>query len=144
MKNYILAHMPSFLVAIAAVLSPVVPLLLTVGFLVMVDFIFAIYRQWKQDPSKITSRKMGNTVSKLTTYTLAILAIFLLEKYILIGVLPITKMAAGLICLVELKSIDENFFILNKYSLWSKVVNLINRGQSNTKDLLDEIDEKKG
>lgn len=142
MRNYLATHFPSFIIAIAAVLSPVVPLLLTVGFLVMVDFVFAIYRQWKQDPKQITSRKMSNTVSKLTTYTLAILSIFLLEKYILAEVLPISKMAAGLICLVELKSIDESFFILNKYSLWSKIVSLINRGESNTKAILDEIEKK--
>lgn len=142
MKTWIANNIIPLLVSFMAVISPAVPLILTVGFLVVVDFLFAIYRQWKQDPKQITSRKMSNTVSKLTTYTLAILSIFLLEKYILAEVLPISKMAAGLICLVELKSIDESFFILNKYSLWSKIVSLINRGESNTKAILDEIEKK--
>lgn len=142
MKTWIANNIIPLLVSFMAVISPAIPLLLTVGFLVVVDFIFAIYRQWKQDPSKITSRKMGNTISKLTTYTLAILSIFFLEKYILLGALPITKIAAGLICVVELKSIDESFFILHKYSLWSKIIAVIKRGESNTKDILGDIDHK--
>lgn len=135
MKTWIANNIIPLLISFMAVISPAVPLILTVGFLVVVDFLFAIYRQWKQDPSKITSRKMGNTISKLTTYTLAILSIFFLEKYILLGVLPITKIAAGLICVVELKSIDESFFILHKYSLWTKIIAVIKRGESNTKDI---------
>lgn len=142
MKTWIANNIIPLLVSFMAVISPAVPLILTVGFLVVVDFLFAIYRQWKQDPSKITSRKMGNTISKLTTYTLAILSIFFLEKFILVGVLPITKIAAGLICVVELKSIDESFYMLNKYSLWTKIVAVIKRGESNTKDILDDIDHK--
>lgn len=138
MKTWIANNIIPLLVSFMAVISPAVPLILTVGFLVVVDFLFAIYRQWKQDPSKITSRKMGNTISKLTTYTLAILSIFFLEKFILVGVLPITKIAAGLICVVELKSIDESFYMLNKYSLWTKIVAVIKRGESNTKDILGE------
>lgn len=142
MKTWIANNIIPLLVSFMAVISPAVPLILTVGFLVVVDFLFAIYRQWKQDPSKITSRKMGNTISKLTTYTLAILSIFFLEKFILVGVLPITKIAAGLICVVELKSIDESFYMLNKYSLWTKIVAVIKRGESNTKDILGDIDHK--
>lgn len=142
MKLWLTNHLSLLFISIMTVISPIIPLLLTVGFLVIVDFIFAIYRQWKQDPKQITSRKMSNTISKLATYTLAILSVYFLEKYIMIEVLPITKMAAGLICLVELKSIDESFFILNKYSIWTKIIALINRGQSNTKDLIDVIDEK--
>lgn len=137
MKTWVANNIIPLLISFMAVVSPAVPLILTVGFLVVVDFLFAIYRQWRQDPSKITSRKMGNTISKLTTYTLAILSIFFLEKFILIGVLPITKIAAGLICVVELKSIDESFYMLNRYSLWTKIVAVIKRGESNTKDILE-------
>jgi hypothetical protein len=142
MKTWLSNHFTPLFISIMAVISPAVPLLLTIGFLVVVDFIFAIYRQWKQDPKQITSRKMSNTITKLGTYTLTILAIFFLEKYILVEVLPITKIAAGLICLVELKSIDESFYILNKYSLWTKIIALIKRGESNTKSIIDVIDEK--
>lgn len=85
---------------------------------------------------------MSNTITKMATYAFAILSVYFLEKYVMIEILPITKMAAGLICLVELKSIDESFFILNKYSLWSKITSLIKRGSSNTKDLINEVEEK--
>lgn len=135
-------HIKLILTSALAIISPIIPLLLTIGFLVVVDFLFAIFRQWKVDSTKITSRKMSNTITKMATYAFAILSVYFLEKYVMIEILPITKMAAGLICLVELKSIDESFFILNKYSLWSKITSLIKRGSSNTKDLINEVEEK--
>ena len=137
MKSWLINHFNLLLVSLIAIFSPVIPLLLTVYFLVATDFILAIYRAWKKDPNSITSRKMSNTVGKLLIYTLTLLCLFLLETYVLGPILPFTKIVAGLISLVELKSIDETFKALLGYSFYSKLVNMVKRGTSNTKDLIE-------
>ena len=141
--RFISKHIRDFFIAVLAVVAPVIPMVLTILFLVGVDFIFAIYRQFRQDPSQITSRKMSNSVTKILTYTLTILGVYFLQTYIVGDTLPLTKITSALIGLVELKSIDETFKLLNGYSIWDKVSSLLKRGTSTTKDIVDEV-EKEG
>jgi len=142
MKNWLAKHYSDIVLSIGIVLTPVIPVLLTVGVMVVADFIFAIYRQYKVDPKQITSRKMSNTITKLLTYTIFIMVIFLFEKYVITDIVPITKIAATLICLTEIKSIDETFYLLNGYSLWDKITSILRRGQSTTKGIIDEVEKK--
>jgi hypothetical protein len=100
--------------------------------------VFAIYSAYKKNPSSVTSRKMGNTIGKLLIYISTIMVVYLVEKYILIDILPITKMVAGLISFVELKSIDETFNNLMGFSFYTGLINMIKRGASTTKDIVDE------
>lgn len=137
MRNWFSEHIMSLLIVVIGVLSPVIPILLTVGFLVIADFLFALYKAYKLN-EPITSRKMGNTISKMTLYTIAILSVFFLEVYILDKVLPITKIASGLICVVEFKSLDESFKKLFNWSLWDKMKSLLDRGNSSTKDIFKD------
>lgn len=137
MRNWFSEHAMSLLIVIIGVLSPVIPILLTVGFLVIADFIFALYKAYKLN-EPITSRKMGNTISKMTLYTIAILSVFFLEVYVLDKILPISKIAAGLICLVEFKSLDESFKKLFNWSLWDKMKVILSRGDSSTKDIFKD------
>lgn len=136
MKQWIINHISFFVATLIGIFSPVVPLILTLLTLVAVDFILAIYRAWRKDPNSITSRKMSNTIGKTLVYTLTILALFLLETHILGPTLPVTKIVAGLISLVELKSIDETFKSLLGFSFYNKLVDMAKRGVSDTKDLL--------
>jgi hypothetical protein len=77
MKQYL-----SYLfVSLFAVFAPVVPLLLTIGCLIIIDFIVGVYRAFKMKEI-ITSRKMGNTISKMLLYQLTILSLFVFETYI--------------------------------------------------------------
>lgn len=137
MKAWFLNHLNLLMVSLVAIFAPIIPLLLTVYLLVASDFILAIYRAWKKDPQSITSRKMSNTIGKILIYTLTLLCLFLLETYILGPILPFTKIVAGLISLVELKSIDETFKTLLGYSFYSKLIDIVKRGTSNTKDFID-------
>lgn len=141
-KTYITANIKILIASIVAVFMPITPLILTILSLVMVDFILAIYRVWKIDPSQITSRKMSNTISKILIYTLCIMALYLMENYILGPILPITKIASGLICFVELKSIDETFKAMLGYSLWNLISKVAQRGESNTKDIIETIEKE--
>jgi hypothetical protein len=109
----------------------------------MVDFFLAIYRVWRENPKKIESRKMSNTVSKLLIYSLCILSLFLIETQIISMAIPLSKIGAGLISFVELKSIDETFKLMLGYSLLDLMIKVAKRGESNTKDIIDVIDEDK-
>jgi hypothetical protein len=122
-------------VSILAVFAPVVPLLVTVGFLIILDFIVGVYRAWKMNEI-INSRKMGNTISKMLLYQITILSLWVFEIYILGGILPVTKIGAGMIAVTELKSIDESVERLTGIGVWKKLVKVIKRGESETKDFI--------
>ena len=132
MKQYLL-HL---FVALTAVFTPVVPMLLTIGVLIVIDFLVGIYRAFKMN-EQITSRKMGNTISKMFLYQLTIISLFLFETYILMSILPVTKIGAALISIVEIKSISESIEKMTGVAIWKKLVRIIKRGESNTKNFLD-------
>ena len=106
--------------------------MITIGILVAVDFIFGIYRAWKTK-QEITSRKMSHTVTKMLLYNLTVISIWAIEKNITGSDIPITKISAGIICLVEFKSIDETFKLLFGFSIWTKMKKALGRGESFTK-----------
>lgn len=132
MKEWLVRNSDSVLVTLLAFLAPIKPLLLTVGFLVAVDFVFGIYKAWKTK-QEITSRKMSNTITKLLLYNLVVITVWALEKNIIGSDIPITKIVAGMICLVEFKSIDETFKLLFGFSIWEKMKKSLGRGDSITK-----------
>lgn len=123
-----------------AVFTPLIPLTLSVGFLIMVDFCVGIYRA-KKKGEMITSRKMSNTLSKMVLYQLMIISLFVLETFLLDNILPITKMGAAFIALIEIKSISESIEMITGLNIWTKLVEALRRGTNNTKDLLDGEDK---
>ena len=135
MKTWIITHFSNLIIATVAILSPVVPLLLTIGFLIVIDFIFGMYRAHKTG-EKITSRKMGNTISKILLYNLMVISVYFLDHYILKTGLNLEKIAASLIGIVELKSLDESFVKLFGWSIYDKIKKAIQRGTSTTKDII--------
>lgn len=136
MKTWLINHLSSIIVSIIAVLSPVQPLMLSVGFLIVVDFIFALYRAYRTGET-ITSRKMSNTIPKIFLYNMAILSLYIVNKYVINSGLPLEKIAAGLISIIEIKSCDESFKVIYGWSLWERVKKILLRGESTTKDFLE-------
>lgn len=132
MLKWIQNHLNALVVSTIAFLAPIQPLMLTIGLLVVVDFIFGIYKAWKTG-QEITSRKMSNTVTKMLLYNLTVISIWAIEKNITGSDIPITKISAGMICLVEFKSIDETFKLLFGFSIWGKMKKVLGRGESFTK-----------
>ena len=57
---------------------------------------------------KIQSAEMRRSISKFVVYQIAIISGFLLETYMLENLLPVSKIVAGVIGMVEFKSILEN------------------------------------
>lgn len=120
-------------IAITSYLSPVIPTMITVGFLILADTIFGIYKA-KKLGEKITSRKLGNIIPKLALYQLAIVSLYLMEKHILgWNDMTLVKGGALVISTVEILSIDESFKKIFGYSIWSKIKGQLKRGDSNTK-----------
>lgn len=131
MKQYL---SPLF-VAIISIFTPITPILLSVGVLIIIDFIVGLWRAFKMK-EQITSRKMGNTISKMLLYQLTIISLFIFETYILGSIVPVTKIGAALISITEIKSIDESVEKMTGLGVWKKLVKIIRRGDSETKDFV--------
>ena len=102
---------------VVAVLSPIVKLMVGIGFLVVADFITGIIAARKRG-EEITSKKMRPTVAKGASYMIAIIAAYTLEK---LGLgFEAAKIVAGLIALMEVKSLDENMYTITGKSLFKK------------------------
>jgi len=95
------------LAAIVAVLAPIHALMGAVGFLIMADLFTGIWAAIKRK-EKIKSSVMRRTIAKVCIYQLAVISGFLVEQYMLDEFLPVSKIVASVIGLVELKSILEN------------------------------------
>ena len=116
------------LIAAAASLAPATPLFITASLLIISDFVFAIWRCHRTGVT-ITSRKMSNIIPKLLLYNIAILLSYLVEVYVLDKSIPLSKLAVGVIAMVEGKSIDESFKLLFGYSIYETMMKRIRRPQ---------------
>lgn len=90
-----------------AALAPIKMVMITVGILIMADLVTGIWAALKRG-EKVSSAIMRRTVSKIFIYQLAVICGFMLETYILDGIVPVAKIVAGVIGMVEFKSILEN------------------------------------
>jgi hypothetical protein len=119
-------------IGVVAFISPLVPLAVLVSTLIATDFVFGIYRAYKKG-DEINSRKMGHSISKMFLYNMAVLSVFMLEKIIVGTDMQFTKIAVGVIAMVELKSIDESFRLLYGFSIYESIVDKIKRGTNENK-----------
>lgn len=90
-----------------AVLAPIHSIMIVVGILIFIDLFLGILAASKRG-EKIKSSAMRRTISKILVYQLSILSGFLCEIYLISGLIPISKLVAGVIGMVEIKSILEN------------------------------------
>ena len=90
-----------------AALAPIHAVMITVGVLIFADLFTGIWAATRRNET-ISSAVMRRTISKLILYQIAIVSGWLLEFYILESVIPITKLVASIIGMVEFKSILEN------------------------------------
>ncbi|AXO80713.1 hypothetical protein DZC78_10065 [Olleya aquimaris] len=104
-------------------LSPVNGVMVTMVFLIVVDFITGSYASIKNH-IPIRSSRVGHTVSKFFIYNLVILAAFFLEKHI-VNEVPFLKIIAGFIAIAEIKSILENFNKIYGVNPFKALINLI-------------------
>ena len=103
MRNYI---MPALL-AVCAVFAPVQSILVATLALVGTDLVTGVLAAWKRGEA-IRSAGLRRTVGKLLVYEVAICVGWVAERYLMGAAVPATKLIAGLIGAVELKSCLEN------------------------------------
>lgn len=90
-----------------AALAPIHAVMISVGVLIMVDLATGVWAAHKRG-EKVSSAAMRRTISKIVVYQAAVITGFLLETYLLADIFPVSKLVAGVIGLVEFKSILEN------------------------------------
>jgi hypothetical protein len=135
------------LVVVLAFLGPIIPLLLVVGAFIFADTVMGIWRAKKQGGWKaVNSKEASQILSKSVLYSSAVILIFILEKFIIGDILVylitvpffLTKVIATTCCVIEMKSIDENYTKMFGYSLWSRFKDILRRAKE-TKDEIKEI-----
>ena len=125
MSNWIKALAAS----VVAVFAPIYSVMATVGFLIAADLITGIIAARKRG-EKISSAALRRTISKVCVYQLAIMSGFLVETYIGIGI-PVSKMVAATIGMVELLSVLENLQQVHGSPIFSKIISKL--GSDNDK-----------
>jgi hypothetical protein len=104
-----------------AVFAPIKPLILSVGFLIFADCLTGVWAAKKRG-EQIKSAALRRTVSKMVIYQIALLTGFLVEIYMIEGLLPISKLVAGAIGMVEFKSILENSTVITGQDLFKSLI----------------------
>lgn len=104
-------------------LSPVNAVMVTMVFLIIVDFITGSYASFKNN-IPISSARIGHTISKFFIYNLVILAAYFLEQHI-VNEVPFLKIIAGFIAITEIKSILENYNTIYGVNPFKALINLI-------------------
>ncbi len=129
MKDYLIGLLLSTL----AVFAPIKSVLLVTGVLIFSDLITGILAARKKK-KKITSAGLRRTVTKVAIYNAAIMLGFLTEVYMLDGFLPISKIAAGLVSVVEIKSVLENLDVLNSSPIFKSLIDKLGSINDTSKD----------
>lgn len=138
MKQF-LSHLGAVLIAL---LSPIHALLFSVGFLIIADLITGIWAALKRK-EKISSSGMRRTISKIVVYQVAIISGFLIEQYMLESFLPVSKIVASVIGIVELKSILENSNHILGYPLFKSIIQKLGSENDQLKDeIVEQVKEE--
>lgn len=108
-------------IAVGAILAPIKMVMITVGVLIVADLVTGIWAAHKRG-EKINSAAMRRTISKIFVYQLSVITGFLLETYILGNSVPISKIVAGVIGMVEFKSVLENSDTIIGENIYSMIL----------------------
>ena len=139
MKEWMFLKGKVWLFASLAVFLPIKELMLTIGFLVAADLMVGVWKAIKTG-QRIRSRRMSDTITKLLLYQLAIMSGFLIETFIISELIPITKLIATVIAIIEFKSIIESIEAVTGKDLWSKIKAIVGR---KSEDLTDAMTDGK-
>lgn len=108
---------------------PIKEWLAVIIFAVFTDFVTGISASLK-NKQEIKSRRLSDTVLKITSYFFSIMLAFLIEENLNID-LPAVKIVGALILSVELKSIDENLQVITKISVFNTIVKVFKKKEGN-------------
>lgn len=120
-KNNMLEYLKSLSIAVLAVFAPIQAVIIVTGVLVIADLVTGLFAAKKRG-EVITSAGLRRTVTKTTVYLTAVCLGFLVEKYMIDSILPISKLVSGIIGVVELKSLMENLNTIYGSDLFKSVI----------------------
>lgn len=120
-----------FLASLAA-FSPIKMVMITVGILIIADLITGVWAAIKRGET-ISSSAMRRTVSKMCIYELTVICGFMLETYILGQAIPVAKIVASVIGVVEFKSILENANSIVKGDIFKIILKKLGSDNDNLK-----------
>ncbi len=116
-----LEYIEAALLSAWAVLAPIHAVMFVTGALIFVDLATGIMAA-KKRREKITSKGFSRTVAKILMYELALVTSYLVHQYMTGDLLPADKLVAGMIGMVELKSILENLNAINGAPVFQAVI----------------------
>lgn len=102
-------------------LVPIHPAIISVMCLPIVDLALALVLV-KRAGTPITSTGLKRTVAKILMYELATILAFVVETYLLSGLVPAVKLVTGLIGMTELKSCLEHLDELGGSPLFASII----------------------
>lgn len=123
-------YLKSLFIAILSVLAPIHSMIIVVGVLVILDLITGVWAAIKKG-DKIKSARLRDSVSKLVIFQIAIIGGFLLETYLLDGLLPVSKLVAGTIGVVEATSLFENLNAIYGKNIFAIVIDKLGSNNRN-------------
>lgn len=127
-----------FIFWMLTLLSPINGIMITMIFLIIVDFITGSYASFKKSVP-IRGSRIAHTVSKFFIYNLVILAAYFLEKHI-VSEVPFLKIIAGFIAIAEIKSILENYNTIYGINPFRALINFIK--QTPLRDTIETLSEE--
>ena len=135
MKELLFLKTKYWLLALITIFLPIKELMITIGFLVGADMAVGIWKAIKLR-IKIRSRRMSDSITKMLLYQLAIVSGFLIETYIIEGLIPITKLIATVVAVIEFKSIIESIEAVTGKDLWRNIKTLIGRKNEDINEII--------
>lgn len=115
------AWLTALFAGITAALAPIQAVMITVGVLIFADAATGMYAAYKRG-EPMSSAAMRRTVSKMFIYQGVVICGFLLEANILDHLLPVAKIVAAAIGMVEFKSILENANSIMGMNIFQSVI----------------------
>jgi hypothetical protein len=134
---------------LAALFAPIQGIMITVGLAILADTAVGIWKALKLK-ERISSRKLGQVISKMLIYQATIVLFFLIDKFILGDITSkffaveylLTKAIALTLASVEVFSIDENIKQVRGSGLMEAFKRLIKKSKE-IRDDLDDFDANK-
>jgi len=135
-----------FLMAMLSVLAPVKPMVAIAIMFIWCDMFFGIWRSVKLGGWKsIRSRRLSSTISKSLLYSGSIVAIFLMEKFVLADILGmfvkvdliLTKAFTFFCVMVEIKSINESYYDITGKNILQSFKQFLTRSKQQFNEFKD-------
>jgi len=119
----------AFLLTVAYFM-PIREMVHAVVFLWLVDWILGVWKSLKAN-RKLTSYRFRKSITKITTYVLAIMSTFVLENTFLPDWSNLSNIVAGYVAFTELVSIYENMSEITGRKLMLELLTIIRRNFEN-------------